>query len=48
MNRVGENGYNWRGLIEDDESNILLMITLKENNPKTRFIRGLQQLIKER
>lgn len=36
------------GLIEDDESNILLMITLKENNPKTRFIRGLQQLIKER
>lgn len=36
------------GLIEEDESNILLMITLKENNPKTRSIRMLQQLIKER
>lgn len=48
MNHVGEMAIIREGLIEEDESNILLMITLKENNPKARSIRGLKQLIKKK
>lgn len=48
MNRIGKMTIIGGGLIDKDESNIPLMITLKENSPMTRSIRGLQQLIKER